>query len=136
MKILSKIIIIMCIILIEFGQVHYVYGASLDLFSKPDEFIRKGKQYTPENGTTEKTMETYQKEIRDASSNIYNVLFAIGVALTVIVGGILGIRFIMASAEEKAQIKEMLIPYIAGCIVIYGAFGIWKLVVSILNSVS
>ena len=136
MKILSKIIIIMCIILIEFGQVHYVYGASFDLFSKPDEFIRKGKQYTPENGTTEKTMETYQKEIRDASSNIYNVLFAIGVALTVIVGGILGIRFIMASAEEKAQVKEMLIPYIAGCIVIYGAFGIWKLVVSILNSVS
>ena len=37
------------------------------------------------------------------------------------------------SAAEKAKTKEMLIPYIAGCIVVFGAFGIWKLVVNLLT---
>ena len=39
------------------------------------------------------------------------------------------------SVSQKAKIKETLIPYIAGCIVIFGAFGIWKLVVTIMSSV-
>ena len=39
------------------------------------------------------------------------------------------------SVSEKANVKETLIPYIAGCIVIFGAFGIWKLVVTIMSKV-
>ena len=37
--------------------------------------------------------------------------------------------------EEKAEIKTMLIPYIIGCVVVFGAFTIWKIVVDILQSV-
>lgn len=46
-----------------------------------------------------------------------------------IVGTIIGIQFLVASAEDKAKMKESLIPYIAGCIVIFGAFTIWSAVV-------
>ena len=40
----------------------------------------------------------------------------------------------MGSIEEKAEIKTMLIPYIIGCVVVFGAFTIWKIVVDILQS--
>lgn len=48
-----------------------------------------------------------------------------------IVGTILGIQFMIASAEEKAKVKETLVPYIVGCIVIFGAFTIWSIVVNL-----
>ena len=41
----------------------------------------------------------------------------------------------ISSAEEKAEVKKMLIPYIVGCIVVFGGFGIWKLVVNILQGI-
>jgi len=61
--------------------------------------------------------------------DIYNILFPLGIAVTVIVGGVLGIKFMLASVEDKAKIKESLVPYVVGCVVIYGAFGIWKLAI-------
>ena len=62
---------------------------------------------------------------------IYNILLVIGMAVAVGIGTVLGIKFLMGSMEEKAQIKESLIPFIIGCIVVFGAFGIWKAVISV-----
>lgn len=39
------------------------------------------------------------------------------------------------SVEQKAKVKDSLVPYVAGCIVIFGAFGIWKMVLIILENV-
>ena len=48
---------------------------------------------------------------------------------------VIGIQFIMGSADEKAKIKETLLPYIIGVCVIFGAFTIWKVVVNIGNDI-
>ena len=37
----------------------------------------------------------------------------------------------LGSIEEKANIKESLIPFVIGCIVVFGAFGIWRIFVSL-----
>lgn len=63
---------------------------------------------------------------------LYNALLIIGIIIAVIVGAILGIKFMMGSVGEKADIKKLLVPYVVGCIIVFGAFGIWKLVVTIL----
>ena len=68
-------------------------------------------------------------------NDIYNILFPLAIAITVIMAGVLGIQFMMASAEDKAKVKESMVPYVAGCIVIYGAFGIWKLAITIFSSI-
>ena len=52
-----------------------------------------------------------------------------------IIGMILAMQFMTGSIEAKSKVKESLIPYIAGCVVIFGAFGIWKLVVIILRNI-
>ena len=36
--------------------------------------------------------------------------------------------------EEKAEVKAMLVPYIVGCVILFGAFTIWKVVLTILQN--
>ena len=95
-----------------------------DIFSDANKFINKGK-----SGEDDFDIENFKINI----DTIYNILLTIGIALTVIIGGILGIKFMMASAEDKAKIKEAMIPYVIGCIVIYGAFFIWKVVIMVVG---
>ena len=95
-----------------------------DIFTTGDDFIKKG---------SEKTID--EEQLSNEASSIFKILTTIGITLSVIIGGILGIKFMMASAEDKAQIKEMLIPYVVGCVIIYGAFAIWKLVITILQNI-
>lgn len=72
-------------------------------------------------------------KLHDASNFIFNLLLGIAMIVAVIIGMILGIQFMTASIEEKAKVKEHLVPYVVGCVVIFGAFGIWKFVVTLLN---
>ena len=76
-----------------------------------------------------------QSDTQTLTKNVYNILLFIGLALAIIVGIILGIQFMAGSVEQKAKVKDSLVPYIVGCIVIFGAFGIWKLVLTLLESV-
>ena len=54
--------------------------------------------------------------------------------MAVVVAAYLGIKFITSSVEEQAKVKESLIPFVVGCVVIFGAFGIWKLVTNLLET--
>lgn len=53
-----------------------------------------------------------------------------------LVGTIIGIQFMVASAEDKAKVKEALIPYVIGCAVIFGAFTIWSIAVNLGQNIS
>ena len=50
-------------------------------------------------------------------------------------GAVLGFQFILGSVEGKAKVSEALMPYIVGCIIVFGAFTIWKIAISIGNRV-
>ena len=96
-----------------------------DIFSQAAKFLGIGMAEYKENA-----------DMKDNLDMIFSILVAVGTVLALIIGAILGIKFMMSSVEDKAKIKEALIPYIIGSVAIYGAFGIWKLVVSILNQIS
>ena len=88
------------------------------------------------DGQTESTDELDSGKINETSSAIYNLLLGVAIVLTVIIGGILGIKFMIASAEDKAEIKKAMIPYILGCVVVFGAFTIWKIAVNVLQTIA
>lgn len=71
--------------------------------------------------------------LNDTSNFIYNTLLIIGICIAVLIGTVLGIQFITGSVEQKVKVKESLIPFVVGCVVIFSAFGIWKLVIEILK---
>ncbi len=97
-----------------------------EIIDEAGTFIQKG-----ESGAEGKIS---QSDLQDLSNTIYNILLVVGIVVAVIAGLIMGIKFIMGGIEEKAEIKNMLIPYIIGCIVVFGAFTIWKIVVELLQS--
>ena len=76
-----------------------------------------------------------QDNLNKLSSTIYNVLLVLAIVVSVLVGAILGIKLMMTGAEGKADVKQSLLPYLVGNIVVFGAFAIWKIVVLILNQV-
>ena len=99
-------------------------GDSLDdMINDADSFISNG------NITYDQT------ELTNVSNTIYNILLTVGVILAVLVGAILGIKLMVSGVEEKVEVKKLLVPYVVGCIIIFGGFGIWKLVVTILQGI-
>lgn len=92
-----------------------------------DDTIEKADEFTNEGSS-----QIDATELQNFSNMLYNALLIIGIIIAVIVGAILGIKFMMGSVGEKADIKKLLVPYVVGCIIVFGAFGIWKLVVTIL----
>lgn len=96
-----------------------------DVISGGDSFIQAGK-----NGSAQ----IDKGSLKNASSSIYNILLICGMIVAVLIGSIMGIKFMIGSVEEKAEIKAALVPFAIGCIVVFGAFGIWKIVVTIGNN--
>lgn len=125
MKTIVKIIPILIILLIIPICFPCTTYAMSEIISQGDDFIGQG-------GT-----ETIDKDALNTTSKyIYNVLFTIAVVIAFAIGIIIGIQFIVGSVDEKAKIKETLVPYIIGVCIIFGAFTIWKIVVTIGEQVS
>ena len=120
-KKISIIIILLTIIGLTFSN--YSQASEIgNIFSSADEFLSKGDSI----GSTIK-----EDELKSTSNFMYKLLMAIGIIVMFIVGTVIGIQYMVASAEDKAKVKESLVPYIVGCIVIFGAFTIWSIAVNI-----
>ena len=113
-KISKKILITILVLQIIFAIINISQAVSIsNIIESGDNFLAIGK------GQADVEQDT--SNIKDIISYIFSIIFPLGVAITVIVGGVLGIKFMLASAEDKAKIKEMLVPYTVGCILIFGA---------------
>lgn len=129
MKTKSFIVIILIIVInIIFFNINEVQAVGIsDVIKGGDDFIASG-----ENDTFSAIDET---ELKSASDVIYNILVIIGMCVAVIISAILGIKFMIGSVEEKAQIKDALVPFIIGCIIVFGAFGFWKIAVNLFSGI-
>lgn len=98
-------------------------GKSLDdSINDADDFIQGGEV-------------KYGNGLADVSNTIYNILVTVGVIVAVLIGAILGIKLMASGIEGKVEAKQLLVPYVVGCVIIFGGFGIWKLIVTILQKV-
>lgn len=59
------------------------------------------------------------ESVKDLGGKVMGVLQVAGVVIAVIVIIILGIKYMMGSAEEKADYKKTMIPYLVGAILIF-----------------
>ncbi len=60
-------------------------------------------------------------EITDLGKSLVGILQTVGIVLSVIVILVIGIKYMMGSAEEKAEYKKTMIPYIVGAALIFAA---------------
>lgn len=73
--------------------------------------------------------------MKTTMDDLYNLFLMAGIVIAVIIGAFLGIKFMTEGVEGKAKIKEALIPFCIGCVVIFGGFGIWKVAMHIFGEV-
>lgn len=95
------------------------------------EVFSQGKDFLSKGNSVDDTLDMGQ--LKDTSNYIYNALLGIAIMVAIIVAMVLGIQFMAASADEKAKVKEAILPFVVGCIVVFGAFTIWKIAVNIGN---
>lgn len=123
-----KIILILIVINISLFNINKVQADSSlsSIISGGDSFIKDG----------EKDISVDTEKLKGASDTVYNVLLVIGICVAVVVASILGVQFMIGSAEEKAKVKDAMVIFVIGCIVVFGAFGFWKAFVTIGQSLS
>lgn len=125
---IKKIIISIILIIISFASIGVSYNKTYGA-DTVDDTIRGAREFLNAGSDNQ----VNDSELQKVSKLIFNILVAIAIILAIIIGIFLGIQFMTSSVEEKAKIKEMLVAYVAGCVVVFGAFGIWRLAINVLS---
>lgn len=126
-KVITSIIFI--ILIISFAKISYASDdLILDAYSGAKDFLKESEDV---NGASL----IKEASVTSVSSIIHNTLLSITVVVAVITSGIMGIRFMIGSVAEKSEVKESLVPFVVGCVVVFGGFGVWRIFIEIGNRV-
>ncbi len=124
MKKQMKIISVLLIIVALLGVLsNVVLADGVDLSSKIEE-IAKGD-------TSVKT-----DKLTDLGKTIVTIMQTVGIVVAVVVLLVLGIKYMMGSAEEKAEYKKTMIPYVVGAVLIFASTTIVNIVYQLANSLN
>ena len=75
-------------------------------------------------------------EITNVGNSIVGILQVVGIVLSVVVLIVLGIKYMMGSAEEKAEYKKTMMPYIVGAALIFAASALAQVIYQFFTGVS
>ena len=66
-------------------------------------------------------------------NKIVNIIQVVGIVVAVVILLVIGIKYMIGSASEKAEYKKTMIPYIVGAILIFAGTSIVKVIYSVLK---
>ena len=115
MKTLTKLLTVLLMIVMVLTLTTGVVRAGDDYESKVDSIFADGNADTT--------------NLESVGANIVDIVTTIGIIVAVVVLLVLGIKYMMGSASEKAEYKKTMIPYLIGAILIFGASAIAKAVI-------
>lgn len=131
MLLISKIIIIAIIFQLICVPISNA-GFWDDIKNAGQEFIADGEE---ESKKDPEQSGVNQNEVVNTVNILYNALLTLGISISVIMGAVIGIKLMLGSIEEQAKAKELLMPYVVGCIITFGAFGIWRIMMGLLSNI-
>ena len=73
-------------------------------------------------------------EVVNLGKTIVTIMQTVGIVVAVVVLLVLGIKYMIGSAEEKAEYKKTMIPYLVGAILIFASTTIVNVVYNLANS--
>ncbi len=76
--------------------------------------------------TTGSTSTNAALKVNSLGSNILGIVQTVGTIAAIVTLIILGIKYMMGSAEEKAEYKKTLMPYVIGAVLVLAASNIVK----------
>ena len=80
-------------------------------------------EFTPEK-VKEKIDTSETGKVQDVGGQVVGIISVVGMIASVAILMVLGIKYMMGSAEEKAEYKKTLLPYVIGAVLLFAAAGI------------
>ncbi len=118
-KVLGILLIVMTLITVT----RSVFAADAD-----DEF-------TPEK-VKEKIDTSETGKVQDVGGQVVGIISVVGMIASVAILMVLGIKYMMGSAEEKAEYKKTMIPYVVGAALIFAASALAQVVYNFFTGVT
>ena len=109
-KTLQKVLSVLVLVAMIVSMASTIVLASETSVVTPKDITRDDADPSITTGTIDK-----------AGRNIVSILQAVGVVLSVVMLIVIGIKYMMGSAEEKAEYKKTLMPYVIGAALIFAA---------------
>lgn len=125
MKKLTKIMSIVMIVLMTLSCLSTVFAAEAN---NPTVYNPAGWKSGHNTSAIDAT------QIGDFSASVINVVSVVGSAAAIVTLIILGVKYMMGSAEEKAEYKKTLLPYIIGAAMVFGASVLVGVIYNFMNS--
>lgn len=79
------------------------------------------------NGTSDLSQVSGNK-ISDTINNVIGLIQLAGTGISVVVVTMLGMKYILASPSEKADVKKQIAPILIGCVLLFGAVNLVAIV--------
>ena len=101
---------------------------------KAGEFIENAEGFLrlPQDNQSDEVIS--EDGLKQISNSLLSILIPVGIVVSVVVTAILGAQFMWGSTENKAEVKQALVPWGVSIFVLFSAYAIWKVVVDILSS--
>lgn len=119
-RIISILIVTVCLIGIFSIESHVSAVSLSDMASDIETFKSKGEALSVDTTQMEKEF-----------AGLGKILTTIGAGVLLIVITYMGIKYFISTPEEQAKLKGQLIGVVVSAVVIFGAYSIWKMAVSI-----
>ena len=88
------------------------------------------------SGLTNPTKTVETTSLTNMGAQIVAVVQTIGIVVAVVILLVLGIKYMVGSAEEKAEYKKTMIPYLVGAVLIFAATTLVNVVYQMANSIN
>lgn len=75
-------------------------------------------------------------DLTKVGNNIVTIIQVVGIVIAVIILLVIGIKYMIGSASEKAEYKKTMIPYIVGAVLIFAGTSLVRVIYSLSTSVS
>lgn len=116
MKKVYRIVTLVIVIMLLMMLANSIFAAKVDINS-----IKDNDNSIDDSGIT--TIGSY----------VLSGVTGVGIVVSVVMVAIIGVKYMMGSAEEKAKYKETMMPYLIGALLLFGASGIANAVVKLVS---
>ena len=117
-KIMSVLLIVM-MLFVSMGSIVFADTAST---------VLNQMEQAQTNGSASGT-----NEITTLGGRIVTIVQVVGVIIAVIILLVIGIKYLLGSAEEKAEYKKTMIPYLVGAVLIFAGSTIVNAVYNVIT---
>lgn len=75
-------------------------------------------------------------KVTNLGGKVMTILQTVGIVLSIVILIVLGIKYMTGSAEEKAEYKKTMVPYLVGAVLIFTASALAGFIVNIANGLA